>query len=102
MKALPESCASGYSVTLGYIKVKSLTLGYIYLQYLRLCVEVGLPEALDMMLTGRNIRPHEAKEMGPVYQLVDPLGMFYVWHFFTAELHTIDQSTVFPPSSPVV
>uniref|UniRef100_A0A8D0C5G9 enoyl-CoA hydratase n=1 Tax=Scleropages formosus TaxID=113540 RepID=A0A8D0C5G9_SCLFO len=35
---------------------------------------VGLPSALDMMLTGRNIRADKAKKMGLVHQLVDPLG----------------------------
>lgn len=35
---------------------------------------VGLPEALDMMLTGRNISADRAKEMGLVHLLVDPLG----------------------------
>uniref|UniRef100_A0A7N8WP97 Hydroxyacyl-CoA dehydrogenase trifunctional multienzyme complex subunit alpha b n=1 Tax=Mastacembelus armatus TaxID=205130 RepID=A0A7N8WP97_9TELE len=37
-------------------------------------LEVGLPSALDMMLTGRNIRADKAKKMGLVDQLVDPLG----------------------------
>uniref|UniRef100_A0A8C2K4R3 Hydroxyacyl-CoA dehydrogenase trifunctional multienzyme complex subunit alpha a n=1 Tax=Cyprinus carpio TaxID=7962 RepID=A0A8C2K4R3_CYPCA len=37
-------------------------------------LEVGLPAAFDMMLTGRNIRPDKAKKMGLVHQLVDPLG----------------------------
>nr|KAF6446950.1 hydroxyacyl-CoA dehydrogenase trifunctional multienzyme complex subunit alpha [Rousettus aegyptiacus] len=37
-------------------------------------LEVGLPSAFDMMLTGRNIRADRAKKMGLVDQLVDPLG----------------------------
>uniref|UniRef100_A0A8C6WNB5 enoyl-CoA hydratase n=1 Tax=Neogobius melanostomus TaxID=47308 RepID=A0A8C6WNB5_9GOBI len=37
-------------------------------------LEVGLPGAFDMMLTGRNIRADKAKKMGLVHQLVDPLG----------------------------
>uniref|UniRef100_G3PBN7 enoyl-CoA hydratase n=1 Tax=Gasterosteus aculeatus aculeatus TaxID=481459 RepID=G3PBN7_GASAC len=37
-------------------------------------LEVGLPNAFDMMLTGRNIRADKAKKMGLVHQLVDPLG----------------------------
>uniref|UniRef100_A0A665X7W9 enoyl-CoA hydratase n=1 Tax=Echeneis naucrates TaxID=173247 RepID=A0A665X7W9_ECHNA len=37
-------------------------------------LEVGLPSAFDMMLTGRNIRADKAKKMGLVDQLVDPLG----------------------------
>ena len=35
---------------------------------------VGVPNALDMMLTGRNIKPDKAKRMGLVDQVVDPLG----------------------------
>uniref|UniRef100_UPI00358FA83D trifunctional enzyme subunit alpha, mitochondrial n=1 Tax=Myxine glutinosa TaxID=7769 RepID=UPI00358FA83D len=35
---------------------------------------VGVPTALDLMLTGRNIRADRAKKMGLVDQLVDPLG----------------------------
>lgn len=37
-------------------------------------LQVGLPGAFDMMLTGRNIRADKAKKMGLVDQLVDPLG----------------------------
>uniref|UniRef100_A0A673FYF9 enoyl-CoA hydratase n=1 Tax=Sinocyclocheilus rhinocerous TaxID=307959 RepID=A0A673FYF9_9TELE len=37
-------------------------------------LEVGLPAAFDMMLTGRNIKADKAKKMGLVHQLVDPLG----------------------------
>lgn len=44
-------------------------------------VQLGLPGAFDMMLTGRNIKADKAKKMGLVHQLVDPLGMFYVGHF---------------------
>ncbi|KAF3845172.1 hypothetical protein F7725_008335 [Dissostichus mawsoni] len=40
----------------------------------RLPKMVGLPNAFDMMLTGRNIRADKAKKMGLVHQLVDPLG----------------------------
>uniref|UniRef100_A0A8C9Z487 Trifunctional enzyme subunit alpha, mitochondrial n=1 Tax=Sander lucioperca TaxID=283035 RepID=A0A8C9Z487_SANLU len=40
----------------------------------RLPKMVGLPNAFDMMLTGRNIRADKAKKMGLVNQLVDPLG----------------------------
>ena len=36
--------------------------------------QVGLPNALDMMLTGKNIPARKAKSMGLVHQLVDPLG----------------------------
>uniref|UniRef100_A0A8B9LFZ6 enoyl-CoA hydratase n=1 Tax=Astyanax mexicanus TaxID=7994 RepID=A0A8B9LFZ6_ASTMX len=37
-------------------------------------LEVGLPSAFDMTLTGRNIRADKAKKMGLVHQLVDTLG----------------------------
>uniref|UniRef100_A0A8I5YK94 enoyl-CoA hydratase n=1 Tax=Pongo abelii TaxID=9601 RepID=A0A8I5YK94_PONAB len=37
-------------------------------------LEVGVPAALDMMLTGRSIRADRAKKMGLVDQLVEPLG----------------------------
>nr|KAF6328823.1 hydroxyacyl-CoA dehydrogenase trifunctional multienzyme complex subunit alpha [Pipistrellus kuhlii] len=37
-------------------------------------LEVGVPAAFDMMLTGRNIRADRAKKMGLVDQLVEPLG----------------------------
>jgi len=35
---------------------------------------VGVPNALDMMLTGRNIKPDRAKRMGLIDQIVQPLG----------------------------
>jgi len=35
---------------------------------------VSLPNALDMMLTGKNIRPDKAKKMGLVNQTIEPLG----------------------------
>uniref|UniRef100_A0A673CTZ1 enoyl-CoA hydratase n=1 Tax=Sphaeramia orbicularis TaxID=375764 RepID=A0A673CTZ1_9TELE len=37
-------------------------------------LEVGLPSAFDMMLTGRNIRADKAKKMGLIDRLVDTLG----------------------------
>lgn len=36
---------------------------------------VGIQEALDMMLTGKNIRPHKAKKMGLVDAVVVPHGL---------------------------
>lgn len=63
------------------------TLAHHICNPLVLCVYVhlfvcrwGLPGAFDMMLTGRNIRADKAKKKGVAHQLVDPLGMFYVWH----------------------
>lgn len=44
------------------------------------CLQVGLPSAFDMMLTGRNIRADKAKKMGLVDQLVDPLGKELRWN----------------------
>ena len=35
---------------------------------------VGIPNSLDMMLTGKNIPAAKAKKMGLVHQLIDPLG----------------------------
>ena len=35
---------------------------------------VSLPDSLDMMLTGRNIRPFKAKRMGLINQTVNLLG----------------------------
>ena len=37
-------------------------------------VKVGLPDSLDMMLTGKNIRASKAKRMGLVDQLVKQIG----------------------------
>lgn len=36
--------------------------------------QIGLPDSLDMMLTGKNIRADKAKKMGLVDMLVNPLG----------------------------
>lgn len=36
--------------------------------------KIPLPDALDMMLTGKNIRANKAKKMGLVDALVEPLG----------------------------
>ena len=38
------------------------------------CFQVGLPTSLDMMLTGKNIRPDKAKKMKLVDVAVDPVG----------------------------
>ena len=40
----------------------------------RLLRDVGTQNALDMAMTGRNIKPKKAKRMGLVHQLVEPLG----------------------------
>ena len=41
-----------------------------------LIIQVGVPAALDMCLTGKNIRADKAKKMGLVDSTVDPLGMY--------------------------
>ena len=41
---------------------------------LPLSLQIGLPDALDLCLTGRNVRAVKAKRMGLVDMLVDPLG----------------------------
>jgi enoyl-CoA hydratase/long-chain 3-hydroxyacyl-CoA dehydrogenase len=45
-----------------------------------LLFQVGLPDSLDMMLTGKNIRADKAKKMGLVDMLVNPLGIRYFNH----------------------
>ena len=40
-----------------------------------LIIQVGVPAALDMCLTGKNIRADKAKKMGLVDSTVDPLGI---------------------------
>jgi enoyl-CoA hydratase/carnithine racemase len=39
------------------------------------CVRVGLQATLDMILTGKNIRPDKAKKMGLVDLVVDPAAL---------------------------
>ena len=43
--------------------------------YISFVFQVGLPDSLDMMLTGKNIRADKAKKMGLVDHLVDTLGV---------------------------
>lgn len=38
---------------------------------------VSVPNALDMALTGKNIKPVKAKKMGLVDATVEPLGTFH-------------------------
>ncbi len=44
------------------------------MQYLSSCIQIGLPDALDIALTGKNVRADKAKKLGLVDLLVDPLG----------------------------
>ena len=37
-------------------------------------LKVGLPDALDIALTGKNVRADKARRLGLVDQLVEPLG----------------------------
>ena len=41
--------------------------------------QIGLPDALDLCLTGKNVRADKAKRLGLVDMLVDPLGRYYTW-----------------------
>jgi len=38
---------------------------------------VGVPTALDMAMTGRNIQAKKAKRLGLVDQLVEPIGAIF-------------------------
>lgn len=46
----------------------------LYYNVNQLFVQVSVPNALDMMLTGKTIRPDKAKKMGLVDQIIEPLG----------------------------
>lgn len=37
-------------------------------------LKIGLPDALDMALTGKNVRADKAKRLGLIDLLLDPLG----------------------------
>ena len=37
-------------------------------------LQIGLPDALDLSLTGKNVRADKAKRLGLVDLLVEPLG----------------------------
>ena len=39
-------------------------------------LQIGLPDALDLSLTGKNVRADKAKRLGLVDLLVEPLGMW--------------------------
>ena len=39
-----------------------------------MCTQIGLPDALDICLTGKNIRADKAKRLGLVDRVVNPLG----------------------------
>ena len=54
-------------------ELRRMNLKHIQCHYVH-DLQVGLPDALDMMLTGKNIRPGKAKKMGLVDQLVKPIG----------------------------
>ena len=48
----------------------------MYCVITHIIIQVGVPAALDMCLTGKNIRADRAKKMGLVDSTVDPLGMY--------------------------
>ena len=51
-------------------------------------IQVGVPAALDMCLTGKNIRADKAKKMGLVDSTVDPLGMYCT--LWNKDITTVD------------
>ena len=68
-----ESFHIGYKTTLGLPKVMlGLLPGSGGTQ--RLPKLVGLPNSLDLSLTGKSLKPSKAKKMGLVDMLVAPLG----------------------------
>ena len=52
----------------------------MYCVIAHIIIQVGVPAALDMCLTGKNIRADRAKKMGLVDSTVDPLGMYVCMH----------------------
>ncbi len=68
-------------VLCSHLEIRSLIRESLQYQYqymydsLRHCFhQIGLPDALDIALTGKNVRAEKAKKLGLVDQLVDPLG----------------------------
>ena len=60
-------------------------------------IQVGVPAALDMCLTGKNIRADKAKKMGLVDSTVDPLGMYmHIKCIVYSVPCTINQQNNFP------
>lgn len=85
LKALPQSCASGYGVTLRSLGEEGRCICAQCLQpnccmpvCFCVCI-VGSPGAFH--ITGRNMSGDRARKMGQVQQLVDPLDVFCVCHF---------------------
>ena len=66
------------AVTRGYVTIvviithtHTLTLTHSLTHSLS---QIGLPDALDIALTGKNVRADKAKRLGLVDHLVNPLG----------------------------
>ena len=51
-----------------------MTLSPIQCNPIVVCTQIGLPDALDICLTGKNIRADKAKRLGLVDRVVNPLG----------------------------
>ena len=51
-----------------------MTLSVIQCNPIVVCTQIGLPDALDICLTGKNIRADKAKRLGLVDRVVNPLG----------------------------
>ena len=60
-------------------------------------MKVGLPDALDIALTGKNVRADKAKKLGLVDQIVVPLGTLTPSHTL-AHTCTVFPSYVYPSS----
>ena len=46
----------------------------VYCYLMSFLIQIGLTDALDIALTGKNVRADKAKKLGLVDLLVDPLG----------------------------
>ena len=45
--------------------------------YIPFVIQVSIPNAMDMMLTGKNIRADKAKKMGFVDHVIDSVGLSF-------------------------
>lgn len=66
--------SQNWSVFQPYLTIWQPKNIYQYLYNFVLIMQVPLQTALDMVLTGKNIKPDKAKKLGLVDHLVDPLG----------------------------
>ena len=62
-----------------WITIRTDRTIHLFILIIIIIFQVGLPDSLDMMLTGKNIRADKAKRMGLVDMLVNPLGMKFIF-----------------------